>query len=847
MSFETLQVALASWPAVPGDHRIDESGLSQRVSAIVGKSQRSAADLLPLLRHALSRESARRGRPAVLRVPFSSGWPSPEQYDAYGLIVVSADATHVVVEAKPWQPEWLGHVGDGDLLADVFAERLCRPDMRRSIDPVVQEATGFDTYHSPGQRAAVHAVLMAPRGTTLVVTLPTGSGKSLVAQAPPLLAGEGACTVVVVPTVALALDQARQFEALWRRRHPHIEPGEFAWHADTAPQTKQRIKEQMRSGRQPILFTSPESLMGALRFALFDTARAGFLKYFVVDEAHLVAQWGDAFRPEFQSLGALRRALMKVAPQGGFTTVLMTATLAAEALATLETLFNDGRPAELVAGVHLRTEPRFWFARAADAREQKDRVLEVIRHAPRPLILYTTEVEKAKDWARCLQLEGMRRIGLFHGETGSAERERLVDAWAKDEIDVMVATSAFGVGIDKRNVRCVVHSCVPESLDRFYQEVGRGGRDGHASVSITIYTEEDVRTAEGIAAPAIVTTELGLARWEAMLRGARPHVAGEGTYELDLATVAPGVHRTSDYNRAWNLRTIMLLVRAGVIELATAAPLTFADATSELEPSEDDVRRIFDTVVVRLRRPEHRSKQFWDLHVEQSRQATFSASRRGLERLKNVLGARSELSHELKELYSLPLPGRSIIVAATCPGCPLCRAAESAGEVASPLRWRSTVRPMMMTGTAAADRWFERFPTARHSPVLIHFDAADPQLETRIAQLALRLRDWGLQELHLNLREFPGATQWPVLKQFGAGFVALTNWDDEEEELTPVPRLSVLRRADLKSLESLLYASPRAFEWVAFASDTADPQRLDRRLAEVRECINMNVLLQRLI
>ena len=133
------------------------------------------------------------------------------------------------------------------------------------------------------------------------------------------------------------------------------------------------------------------------------------------------------------------------------------ATLTAEALSTIETLFTDGTPAELIASVHLRSEPRYWFAKAVSRDDQESKVLEVVRHAPRPLILYATEVLRAREWAQLLHAQGYTRLGLFHGETGGIERQRLVDAWAAGEIDIMVATSAFGVGIDKRDVRCVLH------------------------------------------------------------------------------------------------------------------------------------------------------------------------------------------------------------------------------------------------------------------------------------------------------------------------------------------------------------------------------------------------------
>lgn len=848
MSFEALQVALADWPGTSFVSEAKSDGLINRIAAVLAGANWSVADLLPLLRQVLYREAARRRAKAHLRVPRDAGWPSADAYVAHGLAVIREDLKHFIIEPLEWRPAWLGHLGDGELFAEVFAERPSRPDLQRRMDPFVQEATGFAAYTSPGQRAAVHAVLMAPPGATLVVTLPTGSGKSLVAQAPPLLAGEGACTVVVVPTIALALDQERQFDLLWRRRHPNDPHRAFAWHSGTPTDEKAQMKAALRSGRQPILFTSPESLMGSLRFALFDAARLGFLKYLVIDEAHLVAQWGDAFRPEFQALGALRRALVAVAAYGGFKTVLMTATLTPDALATLETLFTDGVPAELVASVYIRSEPRYWFAKVKSAEEQQARVLEVVRHAPRPLILYTTEVAKSRRWARVLRGEGVRRVGLFHGETGNAERKQLIDAWARDELDIMVATSAFGVGIDKRDVRCVVHACVPESLDRYYQEVGRGGRDGRASASIVVYTDEDLRVAEGIAAPALITPELGLARWDQMLSQAQRHPNVESFWRLDLATVAPGLHQLSDYNRAWNLRTVMLLARAGVIELATGVPPAAGADDNVAEPSEEEVRRIFDTVLVRLLNPSHRDAEFWAAHVERSRQATLSAARLGLQRLERVLAGRSEISRELGELYSINLPGRRVFASVSCSGCPVCRVRNPIGaDAPTRVAVRTSVRPMGWVDATVGQRWAERFPASSASPVYILFDPSDPTLEQQLEELALGLRGFGLGELHLRRSEFPNASGWQALRQASVRFVALTDWDEVEEELAPVPRLTLLREAEPQALQRLEMQGRRPFEWIAVPSSTADPYHPDRRLADVRDCSYLRNVLQVLL
>lgn len=830
MSFEQLQIYLARWPQQSLDATVDGDALLQRLARVFAEDEREFEEWLPLLRQVLARESARRGAQAKLRLPLAAGWPTPADLQRHGMHVIPQDAQSILVRSQPWYPAWLG-TSDADLFADAFAERPSRLEAPREIDPLVREATGFEHYMSPGQRAAVHAVLMAAEDSTLAVTLPTGSGKSLVAQAPPLIEGEGSCTVVVVPTIALAMDQARQFKALWLRRHPSQSHLHFAWHGDTPTDQKQQIKQNLRQGRQPILFTSPESVVGTLRLAIQDAALRGYLRYLVIDEAHLVAQWGDSFRPEFQSLGAFRRGLTAIAKRP-FKTVLMTATLTAEALATIETLFtHDDKPVELVASVHLRTEPRYWYVRACSESEQIERVLALLAHAPRPLMLYVTEVEKAKTWGKRLRERGWRRFGVFHGETPSRERLRLIDAWAQGELDVMVATSAFGVGIDKRDVRCVIHACVPESLDRYYQEVGRGGRDGRAMCAVAVYTDEDVRTAEGIAVPSLITSDLGLPRWRALLRHGSPVNELPGTVRVNLATVAPNLNQQSDYNRAWNLRTLMLMARAGVIELTTEPPR--ADVSSDespTEPTEEQIRQLFDTVLVRILNPHHGEASLWSGIIENSRDRTFATALQGVNRMKDVFAGRREIGRELQELYSMREGGRRVLVDAGCSGCPVCRNARE--EHSLPVM-PALVSAFTVAESQAVSLWRRHLPAHASSPAYIVFDEQDPQLLARFQKLSLLLAHCGLREVRGSMSDWPGLAGWPVLRAGShAPFVALTRLEDPEEELVQVPRLTLLRHPDSELLARLLPHLYRPFDWVVVPSTIRDPHRPHRYLAD---------------
>src|SRR5262249_50338593 len=187
---------------------------------------------------------------------------------------------------------------------------------------------------------------------------------------------------------------------------------------------------------------------------------------------------------DFQELAGLRRHLLRVCPAGrAFTTLLLSATMTPACIRLLQNLFA---PADAVLWKEvrypeLRPEPEYWFGRCDDQDQRNVRVLDVLAHAPRPLILYSSLVNLksirgapvvwgSRDYARLLREAGYRRVEVFDGCTPGRRREQILRRWTADDLDVVVGTAAFGLGVDKPDVRTVVHACVPESLDRYYQE-----------------------------------------------------------------------------------------------------------------------------------------------------------------------------------------------------------------------------------------------------------------------------------------------------------------------------------------------------------------------------------------
>ncbi|WP_312754077.1 helicase-related protein, partial [Escherichia coli] len=237
------------------------------------------------------------------------------------------------------------------------------------------------------------------------------------------------------------------------------------WYSGLPAQDKYDTYMRIRVGEQRLIVTSPEATCSSLQFALFEAAKQGGLRHVIVDEAHIVASWGNDFRPHFQQLGGLIRGLKRVSREANLTpcsTLLMSATITEASRKILRDTF-DQEMSELHA-CHLRPEPAYWCYRAKDHSDKRDKVLQSLAHAPRPLILYVTRPKEAEEWAQQLRLQGYQRLATFTGDTPSEVRRSLLEKWDKNQLDIMIATSAFGVGMDKNDVRTVIHATVPENM-----------------------------------------------------------------------------------------------------------------------------------------------------------------------------------------------------------------------------------------------------------------------------------------------------------------------------------------------------------------------------------------------
>lgn len=667
--------ALAVGPPYPTDV---EDDLHRRLLGALNHPSSSALDRAVLVRQLLRRGSLRDRR----TFPLDVVEPVSAQLRTVATQVGLREPTPNRWTARAWSPDWLD-AGDGGCdeaaLAGTEAGHRFHEDPLVA-DPFFEKITGFERYRTAGQRAACRAAMTSPEGSTLICMLPTGSGKTEIALTLADRRRSGV-TVIVVPTLALAYDFERRFREHFAKRNPRIKPENlhFAW----TSKTNETVREQMRNGivlgQQPMLVTSPESMTRSLRLALMSAAETGRLVGFVIDEAHLVTQWGRSFRPEFRTLADLRRDLLERAAMHDWdrpVTLLLSATLGAAEMTDLAALFAEPGPCTPIVANALRSEPDIWVSRADNTEQRDARVLEALAHVARPSILYVTSPETAEEWYGRLKECGYRRIASVTGATSAHERSRVLEALraagdGRSGVDLVVATSAFGLGIDYAHVRSVVHACLPETVDRWYQEMGRAGRDGDACAEYLLTAPADKNEAESLGV-RVLTTKVARDRWTDLWKNRKTVDDGEF---LDLEG-SRGVGR-GDYNRRWNAQVVQGLVELGHLRRQ------MVDVDDLRELLDDNNASIADWTEVRLTSAELATDTFWTDTWETWRQKETGRSWDALERILAVsksavsacagIAAAYAPSAELEDTWGERM--RWMEPHGPCGRCPGCRAA----------------------------------------------------------------------------------------------------------------------------------------------------------------------------
>jgi ATP-dependent DNA helicase RecQ len=365
------------------------------------------------------------------------------------------------------------------------------------IAEVLSRWWGFDTLR-PLQAEAIAAAL---DGRDSLVVMPTGGGKSLCYQLPPLI-GEST-DVVLSPLVALMKDQVDTLEAIG---YPAA-----ALHGGMSQEERAAIRDRLAAGELRLLFVAPERLVNTGLLDLL--ARVG-VKRFAIDEAHCISHWGHDFRPEYRQLALLRERFPSASIHA------FTATATPRVRDDISRQLNLRDPARLV-GTFDRPNLVYRVVPRTDRVAQTLAILG--RHRGEASIVYCISRKETERLAERLAAEGIL-ARPYHAGLDARERHKTQEAFARETIDVVVATVAFGMGIDRSDVRLVLHTSLPKSLEAYQQETGRAGRDGLAAECVLLYSSADVFSWESLVRKSAAESDLEPEDQETLIASQAEHL-----------------------------------------------------------------------------------------------------------------------------------------------------------------------------------------------------------------------------------------------------------------------------------------------------------------------------------
>ncbi|WP_019806265.1 RecQ family ATP-dependent DNA helicase [Saccharomonospora halophila] len=410
----------------------------------------------------------------------------------------------------------------------------------RSLDRVAEESFGVAALR-PEQRRAMEAVL---DGRDVLLVLPSGAGKSLVYQVPTVfLPGP---TVVVSPLIALQRDQ------LGHLADDPDAPEAVAVHSAQPGAESDRALRSVRRGEAEYLFLSPEQLADP---RTVDRMRRAEPSLFVVDEAHCVSDWGHDFRPDYLRL---RHAVEEL---GRPPVLAATATASGPVRDDIVGHLGMVDPVRVVTGFD---RPNLFLAatRITDDTQRHDIVRDRVLAGPTPGLVYAPTRADTETFAAELAEHGVS-VAAFHAGLPAKERRRVQDAFTRGGVDVVVATSAFGMGIDKPDVRFVVHTAPPDSLDSYYQQIGRAGRDGGRAEALLIHRADDFDLQRFLTAGSFDEDKVA--------------EVADTVAEYDGTATPTELDHDVDQSHRSTMGNLGLLERAGIVGTAPDGGLTVTD------------------------------------------------------------------------------------------------------------------------------------------------------------------------------------------------------------------------------------------------------------------------------
>jgi len=332
--------------------------------------------------------------------------------------------------------------------------------------PPLRRYWGYSSFR-PLQERIVRSLIA---GHDTCVVMPTGGGKSLCYQLPAVVSERTA--VVISPLIALMQDQAAQLAQMGIPA--------AVLNSSLSSEGQTQVVKQARAGSLRLLYLSPERLSRADTISWLQHVPVAF---FAIDEAHCISEWGHEFRPEYRQLSRLRSTFAD-RPIAAFT-ASATRQVRHDILSQLQLRNAD----KYIASFH-RSNLRY-LVRQCDAIEQPALLVGALHHyAEGSVIVYAPTINKVEETVDFLEGQGIA-AAPYHGKMDNAERRRNQERWMSDEVRVLVGTIAFGLGINKATVRAVIHLALPKSIEQYYQEAGRAGRDGDPADCVLLWKKQD--------------------------------------------------------------------------------------------------------------------------------------------------------------------------------------------------------------------------------------------------------------------------------------------------------------------------------------------------------------------